>query len=42
MKRVLAASFVLAALVTAQGAAAADLSLAPLYKAPPTTAGAAL
>ena len=38
MKRVLAASFVLAALLTAQGAAAADLSLAPLYKAPPTTA----
>ena len=35
MKRALAASFVLAALVTAQGAAAADLSLAPLYKAPP-------
>ena len=38
MKRVLAASLVLAALLTAQGAAAADLSLAPLYKAPPTTA----
>jgi outer membrane immunogenic protein len=38
MKRALAASFMLAALVTAQGAAAADLSLAPLYKAPPTTA----
>ena len=35
MKRALAASFALAALVTAQGAAAADLSLAPLYKAPP-------
>ena len=35
MKRVLAASIGLAALVTAQGAGAADLSLAPLYKAPP-------
>src|ERR1700740_474547 len=38
MKRALGAGFVLAALVTAQGAAAADLSLAPLYKAPPATA----
>src|ERR1700747_1708561 len=38
MKRALAASFVWAALVTAQGAAATALSLRPRYKAPPTTA----
>ena len=38
MKRALSASVVLAALLTAQAAAAADLSLAPLYKAAPTTA----
>jgi outer membrane immunogenic protein len=36
MKRILAAAFAFGALVTAQCAAAADLSLAPLYKAPPT------
>ena len=35
MKRIVAASFALGALTAAQGAAAADLSLAPLYKAPP-------
>ncbi len=35
MKRVLAGCFVLGAMVTAQCAAAADLSVAPLYKAPP-------
>jgi outer membrane immunogenic protein len=35
MKKVLAAAFAFAALVTAHGAVAADLSLAPLYKAPP-------
>src|ERR1700755_1434485 len=38
MNRALSASVVLAALLTAQAAAAADLSLAPLYKAAPTTA----
>src|SRR6185437_16306156 len=38
MKRALAASFGLAALLTAHGAVAADLSLAPLYKAPPAAA----
>jgi outer membrane immunogenic protein len=35
VRRVLVASVVLATLMTAQGAAAADLSLAPLYKASP-------
>jgi len=35
MKKVLAAAFAFGALVTAHGAVAADLSLAPLYKAPP-------
>jgi outer membrane immunogenic protein len=35
MKKVVAASFALGALVAARGAVAADLSLAPLYKAPP-------
>jgi outer membrane immunogenic protein len=35
MKRILAAVLAIGALVTAQCAAAADLSLAPLYKAPP-------
>ena len=35
MKRLLAGCFVAGALVSAQCAAAADLSLAPLYKAPP-------
>jgi hypothetical protein len=35
MKKVLAGCFVAGALVGAQCAAAADLSLAPLYKAPP-------
>jgi outer membrane immunogenic protein len=35
MKKILAAGFALVALVSARGAAAADLSLAPLYKAPP-------
>jgi outer membrane immunogenic protein len=35
MKKLVAACFALGALVTAQCAAAADLSLAPLYKAPP-------
>src|ERR1700756_2460595 len=38
MKRALAASSGFAALLTAHGAVAADLSLAPLYKAPPTAA----
>ena len=36
MKRVLTGFFAAGAFVTAQCAAAADLSLAPLYKAPPT------
>jgi outer membrane immunogenic protein len=35
MKRILAACFVVGALVSAQAANAADLSVAPLYKAPP-------
>ncbi len=35
MKKLLAGGFAFAALVVAQCAAAADLSLAPLYKAPP-------
>jgi len=35
MKRILAAGFALGALASAHSAAAADLSLAPLYKAPP-------
>jgi outer membrane immunogenic protein len=35
MKKLVAGFFALAALVTAQGAHAADLSVAPLYKAPP-------
>lgn len=35
MKRLLTAFFVAGALVAAQGADAADLSVAPLYKAPP-------
>ena len=35
MKRILAGCLAVSALVTAQYAAAADLSLAPLYKAPP-------
>jgi outer membrane immunogenic protein len=37
MKKVLAAALALGALVTAQGAFAADLSLAPIYKAAPPT-----
>jgi outer membrane immunogenic protein len=35
MKRILAAGFALGALASAHSATAADLSLAPLYKAPP-------
>ena len=35
MKKVLAAGFVLGVLASAHGAAAADLSVAPLYNAPP-------
>ena len=35
MKRILAAGFALGALACTHGAFAADLSLAPLYKAPP-------
>src|SRR5271157_5672844 len=35
MKKVLATAFAFGVLVTAQCAVAADLSLAPLYKAPP-------
>ena len=35
MKKFIAALFALGALVAAQGAFAADLSVAPLYKAPP-------
>lgn len=35
MKRFLAATLALSAILTAHGAAAADLSLAPLYKSPP-------
>jgi outer membrane immunogenic protein len=35
MKKLVAGFFAFAALVTAQGALAADLSVAPLYKAPP-------
>ena len=35
MKKVLATGFAFGALLTAQCAVAADLSLAPLYKAPP-------
>jgi outer membrane immunogenic protein len=38
MKRFAALCFALGALVTAQGAAAADLSLAPLYKSAPAAA----
>ncbi len=41
MKKVLAASFAFGALLTAQCAVAADLSLAPLYKAPPAQASQA-
>jgi outer membrane immunogenic protein len=35
LKKIIAGCFAVAALVTAQGALAADLSVAPLYKAPP-------
>ena len=41
MKKIVAACFAIGALATAQCANAADLSVAPLYKAPPVVAAPA-